>query len=247
MNYMKLYFACKDAIYGNLVNQNGESGLFSFYYLRKSQQLLDCATKRPGVCFLDSGAFSALNFNETLKVEEYIDFIKKTANWGVYAGLDVIGNPVATQENQEKMEKAGLSPIPTFHLNSPDTVLMEMCERYKYIALGGLVPISRKKREINEWLYHCFSIIKKNWPIKVHGFGVNSPDLWLKYPFYSVDATSWLSSARYGRDMFIKDRRMEKFEAKKVHYLVRAEGLLAKYRQKADEATRFWTLRGIKW
>lgn len=50
------------------------------------------------------------------------------------------------------------------------------------------------------WLDNCFSIITKKKPlIKIHGFGVNAFWIWERYPFYSVDATSWLMGGKFRR------------------------------------------------
>jgi hypothetical protein len=80
--------------------------------------------------FLDSGAFTAWTKGETIKVEDYIRFVRQVEPYvQIYANLDVIpASPkrVRTVEevetsaqqshrNWQKMKDAGLRPLPVFH------------------------------------------------------------------------------------------------------------------------------------
>lgn len=98
--------------------------------------------------FLDSGAYSAFSRGEKIDIDEYIKFIQKYQNnIKIYAGLDVIGNYIETRKNLEYMESKGLKPLPTFHFGSPLSELERMIDKYDYIALGGLVPLSMKRKK----------------------------------------------------------------------------------------------------
>jgi hypothetical protein len=146
--------------------------------------------------FLDSGAFSAFTKGVTIDIQEYISFIKQYQNYiEVYANLDVIGFPEATLQNQKIMEKAGLSPLPCFHYGEDIKYLKYYIENYKYIALGGMVPISSK--DLSVWLDKLFSDYVPE-TTKVHGFGLTSLKLMIRYPWYSVDSTSWCITGRMG-------------------------------------------------
>ncbi|MCK9524313.1 MAG: hypothetical protein M0R49_00075 [Limnochordia bacterium] len=152
--------------------------------------------------FLDSGAFSAWSKGVQINIQEYIDFIKKhAASLTVYANLDVIGDPKATWKNQQIMEDAGLSPLPIFHYGEDIKWLDRYLSKgYDYLALGGMVPVSTAK--LYPWLDRLFSE-KLTDPtgmpiIKVHGFGLTSLRLMMRYPWYSVDSTSWVMTARMG-------------------------------------------------
>lgn len=154
--------------------------------------------------FIDSGAFSAWSMNVTIDIQKYIDFIKEHERYiSVYANLDVIGDAEATLRNQRLMEEAGLSPLPCFHVGEDFKYLEYYVQNYDYIALGGLVG----KREVDlgrkaAWLDKCFSEficdsagIPK---VKVHGFGLTSLRFMVRYPWYSVDSTSWVVHSRMG-------------------------------------------------
>lgn len=163
--------------------------------------------------FLDSGAFSALTQGVEINIYDYINFIKQHQNViKVYANLDVIGTeknapmPNAqtaklTLKNQKIMEKEGLTPLPVFHIGEPKKYLEYYVENYNYIGLGGMV--GKPKNSLIPWLNRCFGQFicdKQGMPkVKVHGFGVTSLQLLLGFPWWSVDSTSWVATARVGQ------------------------------------------------
>jgi len=151
--------------------------------------------------FLDSGAFSAWTKGITIDLQEYIDFIKKNEQYlEHYAVLDVIGDAEATYKNQKEMERQGLKPIPCFHYGEDFQWLKYYMDKYDYVALGGLV--GKPKVELTEHLDKAWRIIcdtPKNLPkTKIHGFGITSIQFLLRYPWYSVDSTSWVLVGRTG-------------------------------------------------
>lgn len=149
--------------------------------------------------FLDSGAFSAFTKGVEIDIDKYIDFIKEHIDYiDVYANLDVIGDAEATLENQKYMEKAGLTPLPCFHVKEDFSYLKYYVDNYDYIALGG---VAQAGRQAQIWMDDCFDMIcdDKGMPkCKVHGFAVTSLKLMLRYPWYSVDSTSWVITSRMG-------------------------------------------------
>ena len=175
--------------------------------------------------FLDSGAFSQILASQKWRaknpgagewdyydtpefyayVDEYAAFVKEHHMMtDIYASMDVIGNPERTWKNQKYLEdKHGLSPLPTIHYGT-DPIWIEKYLKagYKYIALGGLVGGADADGFI-PWLDRSWRVIC-NTPnrmprAKVHGFGVTSFFAMTQYPWYSVDSTSWLKLAAYGK------------------------------------------------
>jgi hypothetical protein len=45
--------------------------------------------------------------------------------------------------------------------------------------------------------------------VKVHGFGLTTPDLLFRYPWYSVDSGTWWRVSRYGGSLLMDDLEME--------------------------------------
>lgn len=152
--------------------------------------------------FLDSGAFSAYTKGVSIDIHDYIKFIKENEdNIVIYANLDVIGDAEGTWRNQLIMEKAGLNPIPCFHIKEDFSYLKRYVEKYEYIALGGIAGLAKNKPLLIKWLNECWNIIcdKDGYPrTKVHGFAVTTLDLMFRYPWYSVDSTSWVLTGRFG-------------------------------------------------
>jgi hypothetical protein len=165
--------------------------------------------------FLDSGAFSAWSKGTAIDLDEYCAFIKSNIEHiEVYATLDVIpGKPGegATQRDREVaaeqswdnylyMKDEGLDPLPVYHYGEPDRFLERMIEYgCDYIGIGGLVSIPGKMRR--HWLDQVFTRLTdaKGMPIvKTHGFGMTSIPLIFRYPWYSVDSTTWIKITANG-------------------------------------------------
>lgn len=149
--------------------------------------------------FLDSGAYSVGKGKAAVTIDAYIDFVKQhEEHVEVYANLDVIGDPDATFENQKYMEEHGLAPMPVFHLGEPFEFLEYYKDYYDYLALGGMAEASRRFA----WLDECwgrFLTDEEGYPLlKVHGFGMTEIKILLRYPWYSVDSSSWIKTAAYG-------------------------------------------------
>jgi hypothetical protein len=111
------------------------------------------------------------------------------------------------------LEGMGVSPVPVVHYpgipENPqsmsnrrviDTWLRRyMEEGYGFIGLGGIVG-SIAKRTCNDFISKAFDMVCPNGTplVKIHGFGVTSYDALVRYPWYSVDSTSWLQKGGFG-------------------------------------------------
>lgn len=207
---MKLYFAgLIGAPEQNEYKHDSNPRLFSYYELtsptarakRVWRERNERMKEKPKVdLFLDSGAYSAVTQGAVINIQDYIKFIKENKEAiSIYANLDVIGDAAGTWKNQQIMEKAGLSPLPVFHQGEDETYLRKYIEQYEYIALGGMVGTS--SNQLIYWLDRIFPTTcdEDGMPkIKVHGFGLTSLQLMLRYPWYSVDSTSWVITGRMG-------------------------------------------------
>ena len=143
----------------------------------------------PAPLFVDSGAFSAHTRGLDVDIREYCDFLNLNKDHiDPYAALDVIGDWKASAQNYEFMLTQGLKPIPTFHMQSPMHELRRLLGVADYIALGGLVGCHTNVLKV--WLDKCWVIIKEFWPKRIHAFGLTSPWLLLRYPWYSADSST---------------------------------------------------------
>lgn len=135
--------------------------------------------------------------------DHYLWFIKKHEHeTTVYANLDIVNNPEATFENQKWFEAQGLHPLPIWHFGTPEKWLLKYIDMgYDYIGIGGMVP--NPYRVIKPALDCIFSkyICDKNGipKLKIHGFAATSIPLMVRYPWFSVDSSTWIKTAAFGQ------------------------------------------------
>lgn len=178
--------------------------LESYHYIHKgkfAQQIRDDGVK----VFLDSGAFSAFSLGVSVSIEAYADFIKANKDIIEMASvLDAIGDPVGTYHNQKKLESLGVEVLPCFHFGEPLDLCEHYVKNYPYITIGGMVPIPNNKLE--PWLDELWDRVLTDADgysrIKIHGFGLTARRLMQKYPWYSVDSSSWVQVAANGGIVF---------------------------------------------
>lgn len=173
--------------------------LLSYYYMTKNTLTNTLAEKNSGDIFVDSGAFSAFTKKATIDLDDYCTFLKQHIDTvTVYAGLDVISDGEASMVNQRLMEEQGLDPLPCFHYGEDFSFLETYMDEYDYIAIGGLIAAGN--RNIKPFLDKVFGEYicnKKGEPkVRIHGFAMTSPVLMARYPWYSVDSSSWNYGAR---------------------------------------------------
>lgn len=134
--------------------------------------------------------------------EEYIEYIKQHRDdLEVYPNLDIINNPEETWKNQKYLESKGLSPIPVWHFGSDISFLKRLLrEGYTYIGIGGLVPNPYTiLRPALDELFGKYLCGRDGMPIvKIHGFAATSIKMMCRYPWFSVDSSSWIKYAAYG-------------------------------------------------
>ena len=201
---MKIYFAAastRKEVFNKLnLEFGGFNVLQSFFYKTNIDKILYYSKS----LFMDSGAFSAFTQNKEVNIDEYIEYIKTHKNKiAVYAGLDAIHDAEKTLKNQKYMESKGLQPIPCYHLGEPLSYLKHYVENYNYISFGGMagtktpIPIIISQLDDIFWNY----IVNQETgeaKIKVHGFACTGQRLINRYPWYSVDSTSWVLTAALG-------------------------------------------------
>lgn len=184
--------------------------LISYHYFKKTN--LDTLfakyfSKPYPEVFLDSGAFSAFTQGETIDIQAYCDYIKQYQHlFRLYSNLDVIGSVEGTFANQQKMERAGLKPLPVFHTGEDWKYLTLYLADYPYIALGGMVPYlaPARRKTLMVWLLRCFKMAQGK--SVFHGFGCTVWEVVKALPWYSVDSSSWGTGFRYGRITLFDDR-----------------------------------------
>jgi hypothetical protein len=192
--------------------------LESYHYVQSPRIVRHLRTTGIKV-FLDSGAFSAHTLGVKLSVDAYCRYIHENADIirvedgiRLVSVLDGIGNEQLTYENQMRMERLGVSPLPCFHappdintlsydeIRKDERYLEEYVAKYDYITLGGMVGARVEQLQI--WLDRMWGNYLTDgagYPrVRVHGFGITSLDLMNRYPWASCDSSSWIQSASFG-------------------------------------------------
>ncbi len=184
---VKVFFAGEG--YGDIKTDTKCSVLVNYFYIKNSAHAKTIKQHyKYKELFLDSGAFTAWTKGVDIPIEEYCEFVKE-ADCDFYSVLDVIGDDKATFENQKKMEELGTTPVPCFHYGDDWKYLEHYCEKYDFISLGGMVGKSTK--DLQPWLDKIF----RDYPNqKFHGFGMTREKLMERYPWYSVDSSSWIKN-----------------------------------------------------
>lgn len=180
--------------------------LESYHYVG-AQRFVDQMRADNAKVFLDSGAFSAYTLGVEIDLPTYCDYINRNRDiWRVEDGvvmasvLDGIGDPLKTFQNQKHMEYLGAKPLPCFHAGEDERYLEYYVQNYEYITLGGMVGSSTKQLCI--WLDRMWDRYLTDGSgrprLKVHGFGITAIPIMERYPWYSVDSSSWIQSAAFG-------------------------------------------------
>ena len=172
----------------------------------------ECPTRAVDL-MLDSGAFSAWKRGERINLHEYIKFIKRNYSLlHTYVNLDVIpgrpGRQASSTEveeaaseswrNYQAIRAAGLQPIPVFHLGEKEDWLRRILDSgAEWIGLGGSVGKPDEARY--QFFARSFRIIADSKvKTRVHGFGATAVQTMFKFPWYSVDSTSWVMAGATG-------------------------------------------------
>jgi hypothetical protein len=212
---MKVWMAGADA--GKVANAylDAQRGIYppslqSFHYIRVKMI-------KPSAFqfFLDSGAYSAWSRGTAIDIDEYIAFIKANIEHiEVYACLDSIPGEIGkaaterqrreaaelTWENYLYMKAEGLDPLPVYHYGEDFKYLDRMLDYgCDYIGIGGLVRVPGPMRR--HWLDRLFKRITNDAGeplIKTHGFGMTAVPLVFRYPWYSIDSTTWIQITANG-------------------------------------------------
>lgn len=148
--------------------------------------------------FIDSGAFSAASQGTKIRVENYICWLKAYLplhpSIKTYANLDDIGDPKKSMQNQKLMEDNDLKPLPCYHYGEEPSILKYYCDKYEYVALGGIVSKRAAGEDIQTWWEYIYRQYPDN---KFHIFGCNNLLLFVRYQPYSIDSVSHIQFMRH--------------------------------------------------
>ena len=239
--------------------------LESYHYIGKGPQA--GRMRKDGVKgFIDSGAFSSFAQGIEVDVNAYCRWLRENMDLVEFVDgsmlasvLDAIGDPVETWRNQKRMEEQGFRVLPCFHYGEPIEVLYHYMENYEYITVGGMVPITTPQLRL--WLDQIWGQHLTNRDgtakVKVHGFGLTVVDLMRRYPWYSVDSSSWqkygsmgwMFTPKFGAIQVSEHSSTRKDAMKHFDTLppVMQEGLLDEVEKRGFDIERLRTSYATRW
>lgn len=204
---MKLYLAGEHptGLYNSDVRLSDINILETFYYMRKNE---DISRIIPycGSFLLDSGAFTFMQNSHKEKVDwdtyigEYADFINRH-NINLFFELDIdalVGLPEVERLRAKLEDLTGKKPIPVWHINRGKEYFIEMCKKYPYVAVGGLVTAGKSEKKRIERAFNWFIGAAHINRAKIHALGYTSIPMLRHFHFDSVDSTAWLYGNRGG-------------------------------------------------
>lgn len=246
--------------------------------------ILDAYT--PESLLIDSGAFSVWTKGHAIDVDEYGAWcaaLVRDVESIAFVNLDVIpgvpgrkptGSEVehavaASMANADRLRGThGLRVMEVFHYGESETVLDALLARRRVgevLGVGGSVGVDHGER--TRWhdavWRHVF-----DGPVvpPMHGLGASNEDLARRYPWWSVDSSTYTIPQRFGRTLnrrgrqeFIKrpvgqhvrDHRGDPPEDTLRHsrsaQQIEAGRILDRWRRLERDMTRAWERRGIRY
>jgi len=114
-----------------------------------------------------------------------------------FFNLDILGDGIESMENQFKLEKLGVRPIPIWHLGEGEEYLEYYCRNYDYIGVGGLIAGSTSKGSLKK-LVTLLNQKYKGPKYHFLGIGITGASVFMEARPYSVDFSTWSNPARFG-------------------------------------------------
>jgi hypothetical protein len=152
---------------------------------------------------LDSGAFSFFGGKKVDWSEYTSSYIKFINDYDVkhFFELDIysiigIDNTLKLRDKIEK--ETGKQTIPVWHKFLGIQFYKNLCDNYKYIAIGASGMHGTEWTRKNPEILKSLVDYANNKKVKVHGLGYTNLKQLQVIKFHSVDSTSWLSGNRFG-------------------------------------------------
>lgn len=213
--------------YFSIVNgANIETMLMSYLYLRRKGKkfLAERIAENPNVKFLiDSGAHTFLTNDEykDKPIEYWEDYLEKYTKFlrenkdHIFAGVELDITSIVGQDKVdewrekyfEPLEKEGVLVCYVWHLVDGEKKWEEMCRKYDYVGFSTEVVEQMSHAQITK----MFNIAKK-YNARVHGFAITSLEYMTKFPFYTIDSTTWLVGTQFGEVNYFDGRRMKRLK-----------------------------------
>jgi hypothetical protein len=97
--------------------------------------------------------------------------------------------------------------MPIYHPNTDIQWYKKYLAKTDYVGIGAIAKLSGKRRmQCLDRLWSTYLVDDKSMPAyRIHGMGITSFELMARYPWFSVDSTSWIRTGMYG-SLYIPQR-----------------------------------------
>ena len=147
-------------------------------------------------------------------LDAYALFVQRyKAGMDFYVTVDAIYNPEISWKSLKYLEqKHGLNPVPVIHGRTPLKWLDKHLEAgYQYIGLGGM----GQEDTWETYKVWADAVFTRLCPasngykpiVKTHGFAATAYQMLIRWPWYSVDSSSWAKGSGFGGSVYIPHRR----------------------------------------
>jgi hypothetical protein len=107
---------------------------------------------------------------------------------------------------RERIMSAGVPVLVGWHAIREWRGWKDQCNTYRYLALPGGEEVAE-----NRWFPYVNEARRTG--TYIHGFAGTKPEWIRRYPFYSVDSTSWLMGSKFGNTMIFQNGRLRFYQA----------------------------------
>jgi len=259
---MKYFFAGTETrqYAETLKRMNVVAALQSYYHLGFKRQPNEYQFP---LYLLDSGGFTIRERGcDEINVNDYAEFINRH-DVKIAFNLDT-ASMEESLKNQAVLENDTQAKIlPIYHYNDwcdgSDELKNWIDDGYDYVAIAG----SRAPKTSRIRFYeYCFSIVRNR--ARIHGLAATAIDDMLRFPFYSVDSTTWLNAEKFGEWHEFRNGRIMKSKSLRVEskgpnprvrdlnqliadrgHFMRAS--ITAYLEFEKYVTELWAQRGVTW
>lgn len=135
-------------------------------------------------------------------LEAYAQYVIKGYQEGYkydfYVTFDAERRCSLIRELTDELFKLGIFPVPVYHGDaSLDYVRRYIDDGHKLIGVGTSLEGKRNKIARQRYYASVIELCAKH-GVKCHGFAITG-DMMFQFPWYSVDSTTWLKCAAYGK------------------------------------------------
>lgn len=165
----------------------------------------------------DSGAWSVVKGKSILSLDAVIAYLKM---WGylfdLYFNFDTNFSDKGFKDNynnQRRMEKEGLYPVPVVHNLFDDEIDFYLnLGKYQWLALG-----STQTKNLSDLQYAVDRIKRKDPNVKIHWFGGCRYEWLIQTQLASCDTSSWAKTGGYGYVLFWNEAKEGLNKADKIY------------------------------